>query len=392
MRDRELRRIIIAGCVIAAFFVFAWNYSVTAGVIRNVISVLSPFILGCCIAFVINVPMSRIEKHLFSKKTGEKWQGRRRGIALILTFLITFTVIGIVIGVVVPQLSATVKQIVASIPEAMEKLEAWVKERFADQTVLAEIVESVTATWQKLMDDLVDIIKDLSGKVLKSGISAFSGIISGVTSFFIGLVFSIYILLQKEKLGRQAKMLAYAYLKEPVADRLCEIAALSHKTFSSFISGQCLEACILGMMFLVVMLILQMPYAVLISVLIAVMALIPIVGAFIGCGVGVLLILMESPVKALIFLGVFLVLQQIEGNLIYPHVVGSSVGLPGIWVLAAVTVGGSLFGVVGMLVFIPLVSVVYILLREDVYKSLRYRGADLTDAEDITENMAESDE
>ena len=196
-------------------------------------------------------------------------------------------------------------------------------------------------------------------------------VVSAVTTGFVALVFACYLLLQKERLGLQCRKALYALLPQKAADRTVEICSLSHRVFSSFITGQGIEAVILGAMFFVAMSLLRMPYALLVGCTIAVTALIPIVGAFIGCFVGAFLLLMVSPMQALIFVILFLVLQQVEGNLIYPHVVGSSVGLPSIWVLAAVTVGGSLMGVAGMLLFIPLTSVVYTLFREFVYKRLK---------------------
>ena len=199
--------------------------------------------------------------------------------------------------------------------------------------------------------------------IINGGIGAISGFFSGVTNFFIGFVFSVYVLFQKERLTAQCKKLMY-------------VLRLTNTTFSNFLSGQCLEACILGTMFVITLSILRMPYALLIGIIIAVTALIPIVGAFIGCIVGVILIMMTSPLKALIFVGVFLILQQIEGNLIYPHVVGSSVGLPGIWVLVAVTIGGNLFGIMGMLTFIPISSVCYALLRTYVNRKVEEKEID----------------
>ena len=201
------------------------------------------------------------------------------------------------------------------------------------------------------------------------------GVVSGVSTFVIALIFSFYILLQKEKLGRQGRQVLYALLPERRADRTLEILRLSSRTFSSFLSGQCLEACILGTLFVAAMTIFRMPYALLVGVLIAFTALIPIFGAFVGLGIGAFLMLMVNPMDALIFTITFFVLQQIEGNLIYPHVVGGSVGLPSIWVLVAVTVGGSMMGVVGMLLFIPLCSVLYALLREAVHGRLAQKKA-----------------
>lgn len=210
--------------------------------------------------------------------------------------------------------------------------------------------------------------------MLDSTMSAARNIVSGVTTFAIAFVFACYILLQKERLYVQVKKILYAYIPEKRVQKILSVCSLTYKTFSSFLAGQCLEALILGMMFLVVMTIIRLPYALLIGVLIAFTALIPIFGAFIGCVVGAFLILMVDPMKAVLFVIVFLILQQIEGNLIYPKVVGNSVGLPSIWVLAAVSIGGSLMGVVGMLVFIPMVSVLYALLRESVLERLDKKG------------------
>ena len=228
--------------------------------------------------------------------------------------------------------------------------------------------------WESILSGVADFLRNGAGDVLSSTISAAKSMVSVLTSSFIAFIFACYILLQKEKLGLQCRKAVYALLPEKVAKRVLEISSLSHRVFSSFITGQCVEAVILGTMFFVAMSLLKMPYALLVGCLIAVTALIPIVGAFIGCAVGAFLILMTSPMQALIFVVMFLILQQVEGNLIYPHVVGSSVGLPSIWVLFAVTIGGSLMGVVGMLVFIPLTSVLYTLFREFVYRRLREKN------------------
>ena len=207
--------------------------------------------------------------------------------------------------------------------------------------------------------------------MINSTFSFAKGLISTVTNIFVGFILALYILLQKEKLRVQVEKVMKAFLHGKLYNRIQEICSLTYKTFSSFITGQCVEAVILGGIFLVVLGVLNYPYALLISVLIGFTALIPLVGAFIGCAVGAFLILMISPVKALIFIVIFLVIQQLEGNLIYPHVVGNSIGLPSIWVLVAVSLGGSLMGIMGMLLFIPLVSVLYTLFRNYVYERLK---------------------
>ena len=228
--------------------------------------------------------------------------------------------------------------------------------------------------WAGLAKNLWDFLTTGVGSVVSTTISATMRVFSAVSAGFISLIFALYLLLQKEKLGTQCRKALYALMPEKGADQVVRVCSLSHKVFSSFITGQCVEAVILGAMFFLSMTLLQMPYALLVGCLIAVTALIPIVGAFIGCIVGAFLLLMVSPMQALIFVILFLTLQQVEGNLIYPHVVGSSVGLPSIWVLAAVSIGGSLMGVVGMLVSIPLASVAYTLFREFVYRRLKERG------------------
>ena len=228
--------------------------------------------------------------------------------------------------------------------------------------------------WESLTRKALEYAQAVGGRIVTSGGGFIGGVVSGVSTFVIGLIFSFYILLQKEKLSRHGRQVIYGLLPMEKADRTLEILRLANRTFSHFLSGQCLEACILGTLFAAAMTIFRMPYALLVGVLIALTALIPIVGAFIGCGVGALLIAIDDPWKALWFVVMFLVLQQIEGNLIYPHVVGSSVGLPSIWVLAAVTLGGSLMGVLGMLLFIPLCSVVYSLFRAYVKDRLTARN------------------
>ena len=211
-------------------------------------------------------------------------------------------------------------------------------------------------------------------------------VVNGLSAFLIGFIFALYILLQKETLNRQIKKLLRAFLPDSAVERVLGVARLTERTFSSFLTGQCVEAVILGTMFFITLTVLRLPYALLIGVLIAFTALIPIFGAFIGMGVGVFLMLMEAPADALIFIITFFVLQQIEGNLIYPHVVGGSVGLPSIWVLAAVSVGGSMMGVVGMLIFIPLCSVFYALLREGVNSRLQRKRERAEKTEDKSEN------
>ena len=342
--------------------------------------ILSPFIIGAAMAFVLNVPMHFIENRLLtpafdhSKKKVPK--GLIRGLSLVLTFLFVLVIVLLLALVVLPQLAVTISGLGVTIQNAFTRFLAWAEEQFANTPQIVDLLESLSVSWQDIdwrstLTSIINFLKNGAGSVLTSTISAAKGVMSTLTNFAISLVFSIYILLQKEKLGLQFRKAAYALLPKKAADYGVRVCSMSHKVFSSFITGQCTEAVILGFMFFVTMSLLRMPYALLVGCVIAVTALIPIMGAFIGCFLGAFLILMVSPIQCLLFLVTFFVLQQLEGNLIYPHVVGSSVGLPSIWVLAAVTLGGSLMGVVGMLLFIPLLSVLYALFREFVYKRLR---------------------
>ena len=342
--------------------------------------VASPLLIGGALAFVLNVPMSFFEKRLFRPSPGG---GRRkrglppkavRILSLLMTLLVVAVIIPVLLLIIVPQLVESMAGLGATIVSAWRRFAAWAEEQFVAYPQIYSWLETLTVDWESLLASVVDFVRSGFGSVLSSTISATKSIVSAVSTVFVAVVFAVYILLQKEKLGLQCRKALYALLPKPGADKIVEVCRLSHKVFSSFITGQCMEAVIPGAMFFLCMTILRMPYALLVGCLIAVTALIPIVGAFIGCGVGAFLLLMVSPMQALIFVAMFLILQQVEGNLIYPHVVGSSVGLPSIWVLAAVSVGGSLLGVAGMLLFIPLTSVLYALFREFVYQQLREKG------------------
>ena len=333
------------------------------------LGILRPFIYGAAIAFVLNIPMKAIEKGLFSKAKNPKVDKIKRPVSIFLAFAAVVLVIVFVTVTVVPQVTKTMIELGNKIPQFLVDAQIWLEELFASQPQLIALLEEfdpAQMNWDSIVNTVIDFLKNGLGNVVSSTVTVASTIIGGVVNIFVALVFSFYILAQKEKLGDQFKRMLHAYFPQRAYDKVLEVASLAGRNFSSFITGQCTEAVILGTMFVDTMALFGFPYAVMVGVLIAFTALIPIVGAFIGCFVGAFLIMVDDPVKAIWFLVLFIVLQQIEGNLIYPHVVGNSVGLPSIWVLAAVTIGGSLMGVVGMLIFIPILSTVYALLREDV--------------------------
>ena len=362
-----------------------WKYEVVLEILGFVWGIISPFILGGAIAFILNVPMNFIQKNLFEKnkyfqtEKGKKLRDKLENtVSLVITIFLVISILAVVIFVVVPQLGKTFVTLKRNIEVFIPKIMADIATLFENNPqILGELnglqLDWNQLNWDNILTTIIDFFRHGAGSVLGSTYQAAKGIVSGMATFFIAFVFACYILLQKKKLAVQIRKVMYAYLKTEQVEKILDVCSLTYKTFSSFLTGQCMEAVILGTMFFVTMGLLKFPYALLVGMLIAVTALVPIFGAFIGCAVGVFLIVMVSPVKALAFIVLFLVLQQIEGNLIYPHVVGNSVGLPSMWVLVAVTLGSSLMGIVGMLVFIPITSVIYSLLRRSVYARLEQK-------------------
>ncbi len=369
-RDQIKQRLLVV-CGGVAFFCALQDLPAVAGALRWVLGILSPFLAGGAIAFILNVPMRAVETCL---PKGKRWKPFRRPLALILTLAAVSGVVTLAACVISPGVGDAVRSITGQLPAAIQRvqeqlaaLETWLPQ-------LETLAADLQFDWKALSEKAVSLVRDWGGGLVSSGGVLMAGVVSGVSTFVIGLIFSFYVLMQKERLARQGRQVLYALLPESWADKTLEVLRLSNRTFSSFLSGQCVEAVILGTLFVVAMTIFRMPYALLVGVLIALTALIPVVGAFIGCVVGALLIAVMNPWQAVGFVVLFLVLQQIEGNLIYPHVVGGSVGLPSIWVLAAVTLGGKLMGIAGMLFFIPLCSVLYALFRDFVKDRLKARS------------------
>ena len=370
---QKIKGLLLVVCGGVAFYCALQRLDAVLAALGWLLGILAPFLLGGALAFILNVPMRAIERHLFPRN--RKGAKLRRPLALVLTLVAVIGVLALAGLVIGPGIADAVMSIIREIPAAFQRLEhqlTALAENLQDlwpllEEQLMKLQEEIQ--WQELSAKALEIAKAIGAGIVSSG-GFIGGVVSGVSTFVISLIFSFYVLLQKEKLGRQGRQVIYGLLPLRQADRTLDVLRLSGRTFSSFLSGQCLEACILGTLFVAAMTIFRMPYALLVGVLIALTALIPIVGAFIGCAVGALLIAIDDPWKALWFIVLFLVLQQIEGNLIYPHVVGSSVGLPSIWVLAAVTLGGKLMGITGMLFFIPLCSVIYALFRSYVKNRL----------------------
>ncbi len=373
LNKKNMKNIMLLIVFAVLFYVGVQRIESVAAGFSFVVSIVFPFLLGAAMAFILNVPMSFMEKRLFSKTKG-KAKKLKRPICLVLAILFVVAILWIVLLVVIPEVASTVASLSVNIEAALIKLQRWAMDIFEDNKQIEVWIASLQFDWDGIIHTAFGFLKNGAGNVLNSTMTVAKTVINSVMNFCVAFVFACYILLQKEKLAVQIQKILYAFFSKKVVTKVLDIASLSYKTFANFVTGQCCEAVILGTMFFISMSILRFPYALLVGVLIAFTALIPIFGAFIGCFLGTFLILVADPMKAIAFAILFLVLQQVEGNLIYPHVVGGSVGLPSIWVLVAVTVGGSLMGIVGMLVFIPICSVLYALFREMVYKRLKERG------------------
>ena len=390
MSIKKIRELIV---FTALLVVALWKFDVVLGVLKTIWDIIFPFVLGGAIAFLTNVPMSFLEKKIFEKvkKKNKIVRKLKRPISLILTIVLVVGVIALVMFGVIPQLTRTMGTLVTSINDFIPQMQSWIGEFFHNNQEIMNLVDQIEFDPDQAIKWGISLLGNGAGNMMNTTMSAVGSIVSGVATFFIAFSFACYILFQKEKLHVQIRKVFFAFLPRQKADAFLKVCSLTYRTFANFLAGQCLEAVILGSMFVVTLSILRMPYALLIGVLIAFTALIPIFGAFIGCAVGSFLIFMVSPQQAILFVIVFLVLQQIEGNLIYPHVVGESVGLPSIWVLAAVTIGGNLMGIVGMLVFIPMLSVLYTIFREFVYLRLKKQNIKQVTKTEIEEYTKEEE-
>ncbi len=378
---KKIRGLIIFTAVIVLVF---WNPEIAISMVSNAFGVVLPFIIGGAIAFVLNVPMSFIEERIFSDKVVAKrprLEKAGRPLSLFLVIIVLTSILLVVLFVLIPQLITSTNSLLESAQVFLVDVEKYAAEVFNNNKQVEEFLKGLEINEAAIMNYAVNFLQSGVGNVFDTTLSAAMGFFSAITTGFIAFVFAVYILLQKEMLAIHCKKVLYAFIPENRAGAVKEIAALTYRTFANFLAGQCLEAVILGSMFVIVLTIFGIPFALLIGIVIAITALIPMFGAFIGCFIGAFFIFIENPAQALVFIIIFLVLQQVEGNLVYPHVVGNSVGLPSIWVLVAVSIGGTLMGVVGMLIFIPITSVVYTLFREVVYLKLKKNKIDPKDIE-----------
>lgn len=341
-------------------------FDVLLGGAGNLWGIAAPLIAGCVMAYVLNLPMRWFEKRYFPNSKKRIVNKTRRPVCIVLSILAVALIAYMILRVVVPELVNAVILIGQSVPPLVEGIVDWLVKNMEGFPQTAEELENLQIDWNALGDTVWQYLKSGLSGVLNSTVSIVSGVIGGTIHFVISLIFSIYLLSSKEKLGRQAKALVRAYVKPELIERGRRIVRTADQTFSSFIVGQVTEAVILGTLCTLGMWLFRFPYAPMIGAFIGATALIPVVGAYLGGAVGVIMILTQDPVKAILFVVFLVVLQQLEGNLIYPKVVGSSIGLPGMWVLTAVTLGGGILGVSGMLIGVPVSATFYKLLGDDV--------------------------
>lgn len=368
LTKENIRKIIL---IIFACILFSWalnNITAFGVVLSGAWKLLAPFIIGGMIAFVMNIPMVKIEKLFMGKKKSRaKWN---RPTSIALTLVIFLAVISAVMLLLVPELINNLKSLAEMLPQLMDEFKTWLL-GIADsnpswKVQITDAVNNMTSS-----NSVQNLVTNLLNGLISGSRSFLSSVISGVTTTVFAIVFAIYLLSQKEYVSNGLKKLLYAFVPKKYADRTMEIATLTNKTFTNFVSGQCVEAIILSSMFFIVLAIGRFPYALLISVITFVLAFIPMFGATFTAIIGTVLILPVSPIRALIFIAISLVIQQLENNLIYPKVVGKSVGLSGIWTLTAVLIFGSLFGALGMIIGLPVASVAYALLGDTVNNLLK---------------------
>jgi len=360
----EWRTCFRIGLSIFLLFLLIHYWTLLSGMLGLLIKALKPLLLGCVLAYIVNILMSFYEKFCFPASKQRLVCKTRRPLCIVAAFATLILVLGLLIRLVVPQLTASVELLAAQIPGALESFFAWME---GMQIVPRDLLAPLNnIDWKARTEQIVGMVSTGVSSVMGTAVSVVSSIVSGVVTSLFALIFSIYLLMGKEALSKQIRRIFRRYIREPFYENSWYVLSVVNESFHKYIVGQCTEAAILGGLCSLGMLLLRIPYAAMTGAVIAFTALIPVAGGYIGAGLGAFMILTVSPMKALVFLLYIVILQQLEGNLIYPRVVGSSMGLPAIWVLAAVTVGGGVLGIAGMLIGVPLAAALYRLLREDV--------------------------
>lgn len=362
--------------IIFSAILFAWalkHIPFILGVFGTILKPMIPLFIGASLAFVLNIYVKQLER-LFAKIEKKKL---KRALSIVVALLTLVLILALVLLIVIPEMARTFENIGKMLPGFFEDARAWLEGVLVSFPMFQDYLNNIDFSLENIGETLMDIIMVGGNNLADFTVSIATRLFSGAMNILLGLIFAIYILFDKENLGRQVRRILYAYLPEKRVDQFLGVSVLVSDIFQKFVTGQLTEAVILGMMFVVSMLIFGFPYAVVVGVLVTITAIIPIVGAFIAMAIGFFLIFVNSPVQALWFLLLFFVLQQIEGDFIYPKVVGNSIGLPALWVLAAVMVGGGLYGILGILLAVPIASVFYVLIKRNVGNRLDDKDIDV---------------
>lgn len=379
--DRKNVRIILLIITFAVvLYTVAQNLAAIYGAVATVWNVFGVVITGLAMAFVLNVPLKLFENRVFYGMSEDRRpyvRKMRRPVSLVCALVVTLGVIVILIAVIMPQLTATVAEVASQLPDYINSVVQWLRDFLSGFGITVDALEDFSVDWEQVFSDLTTYLKEGSANVLESAASAGSSVVSTVTDVggsvistvmntFLGLIVAVYVLAQKERIGHFMKRCIDAFLPHRASSAISRIASMASETFSNFVAGQFTDSCILGVLCYVCMRIFRFPYPEVISVVIGVTSLVPMVGSFVGEVIGALLILIVSPIKALLFIVMVLAIQQVDGAFIYPRIVGKSVGLPGVAVFCAVIVGGNVAGVLGSLLGVPVCALLYALLREAV--------------------------
>lgn len=374
MNKKTIRQLLMLVTFAILLYSGLEHMEIVLNFLKYIFTLFFPFLLGLAIAFILNVPVTLIENKIFyrkNQKMTEKQKKRIRFLSISLSIIIVLVILIFVMFLIVPEFIKTIQLLIEKLPTLLTEFQNWLTNITTNFPDINQFVTSIKIDQVAFQTTLKTWLETSVSGILNSSINFIISLITGMINFFIAFIFAIYILAQKENLGKQVNQVLTAYCKEKYVKSFFKICSLAHKTFSSFITVQCVEACILGTLCFIGMLIFRFPYALSISVLVAVTALIPVFGAFIAATIGAILIFITNPIQAVWFIVYFLVLQQIEGNIIYPRVIGKSVSLPAMWVMLAVTIGGSLFGIIGMLISVPVSSICYALFREATKNRLK---------------------
>lgn len=371
--------------LIAVFILAVINWSYLVQTVTMIWSVIFPLILGGMIAFVLNLLMTWIEKYLYPNAKNKYLKASRRPVAIILAILVVCLVIAATVVIVVPQLASAIMTLIEVVPETIENLTNWFNNQDALVPLVNDLANQANIDWNSIFTNVASGINNVASSLATTSVSVLTTSVGAVTNIFLGILFAIYILFSKEKLAKQVDRLLTVYVRDDIHQLIENVARVANETFSKFISGMVIEAIILGALVTAGLFILQVPYAAMLGVLQGVMALIPIIGAFLSGAVGVVILLALNPTYAVVYLIFVFFVQQLEGDLIYPRVVGDSIGLPSMWVLFAVTVGGGLMGIPGMLIGVPFLASIYKIIKIDV--AYRERMIQQTGDQDIEQNV-----